>query len=1693
MASDDILSLRDRAARLVDYLRQVYDLRNEPVRDFRRYNDAAWDVAKLPVHEAVTVGTGTDQPWLRVRKTSPPPSPPAPPEALRPLLSSNDFTDPSRPPTLSDAATSTFALLEKLAMAAQLQAWVDGAWESWARRARPILGARALYQQLYELRLRLQREEALIELVWGHGILGWLVQGQTVLYPIAAHRLSLEFDLDSGDITLAPDGGDLEIDLLAGLDVKGFDALLDLRRGFHDNPLAPGEQGTRDLYTRVANALGLDGKVEDNAGVPVPGPAPCIATSSVIFVRRRSTLYPRFFEKLREEVTTGDLRPPLAAILAHEPSKLEADVSEWHSIGEDVLLPLESNSEQGDIIARLAKHRGVTVQGPPGTGKTHTIANLVSHLVAHGKRVLVTSFKEQPLSVLREKIPENIRNLSVSVLGDSSGSLAQLDQAVQAIYSQAVGVDRDVRRREVEHLQEALDASRRQLAKLRHDVWAAVRREKQRVAVGDHEYSPADLAKWLSAHAPALSFIPDGIELGVRRPLDESELVEFYGLAAEICLADRQATQYSLPDPQDLPAGAVLQSTANELGGLSESLKRFDADVVTWDAIERAGTSGVLDLQMELGRAAQRLRSLETPWLSRVRTEVRQGGHWAAEWREHCKAIRVLVDEIVPLRKALAGHSVVLPAAMPPSQLTEQLGALRRCLQEGHEPSWIFQRGLRAFQRACRVDGELPRTARQVDLCIAKATLQRQRHSLLLRWQQQVGVIGGGELDAKPGEPEIEADHRTDLTESAVEWELEGWPTLRRQLVEAGLRVPSLVNAAQLDVIERTLGGVQEHFRSRLLEEQIDQLRSRLTAGQEHPEASPLWAELAGSLAQGDWVAWAELRSEAERLMQLLPAVHRLEELRARLSVCAPQWAARILEFGGDREQCGEPERFGEAWAWRQGETWLGKHVRDGDTAALQRRLEEAQRTTLRLTGELVGARAWQHVAQNLSDSQRQALTAWAQFIAKVGKGKGKFAARWRAEAARAMRQAQGAVPVWILPAYRAVESFDPQMGCFDVVIVDESSQCDILTIGLLGLGRKVVVVGDDKQISPQVVGWDQAKAHELIAKYIPDLPHAQLFDVTASLYDIAKRAFPGVVMLREHFRCVADIIKFSSELSYNGKILPLREDLPDWRPLVDVFLPEGYRDLGNDVNDVEATWIVEKVRELCSDPRYRDRTFGIISLLGDGQAPRIQSLLVDALGEREMERRRVRCGSAYHFQGDERDVVFLSMVVSPGDGRVGAFTKPADQQRINVAASRARDQLWLVRSIEADQLHPEDLRGRLIRHCQSPARPAVVIEDLGKACESEFERDVLRHLLTRGYSVWPQFPVGRMRIDFVVRGERERLAVECDGDAWHGPDRWDDDRRRQEILERLGWKFHRVRGGAFYRDQEEALASLWDRLTSLRIEPGRWGWSDTPESAARDGARTSLGPSSGRVRVEAPIEVRPEGTEPDSTVDDAESGVADGGHDAAARDHTVATGYRPAPGVEEENPKGVGQEPPTDLDPSAAEVGLYEYRHWPPRRLKAVEVATPEEIAAGLEEIIGAEGPMLAIRAYQLYVAASGGKKVGKVIKRALNSVTTHAVRKGKFLQLQDDEPGQMAKTILLPGTAPVVTRRRGPRDLQEVPRTEVAEVVRRVRTLRPAAGPEEVKRITLQLYERKYLTTQARDFLEKCMLLAADPKAPS
>jgi very-short-patch-repair endonuclease len=222
--------------------------------------------------------------------------------------------------------------------------------------------------------------------------------------------------------------------------------------------------------------------------------------------------------------------------------------------------------------------------------------------------------------------------------------------------------------------------------------------------------------------------------------------------------------------------------------------------------------------------------------------------------------------------------------------------------------------------------------------------------------------------------------------------------------------------------------------------------------------------------------------------------------------------------------------------------------------------------------------------------------------------------------------------------------------------------------------------------------------------------------------------------------------------------------------------------------------------------------------LLGADQPKIIRELLVAEIGEETILAHQIRCGDAMTFQGREADIILITMV-SDGDS-VRALSGEMYEQRFNVAVSRARDRLYLFRSFKQQDLNQNDLRARLVAHFANPLKRDV--EKKGRdRCESPFEIEVYDKLNAAGYRILPQVRAGGYRIDLVVEGTAgRRLAVECDGDQYHGPDVWMDDLQRQRTLERAGWRFWRCWGSSWVRDPEGCFRSLIEALEEQGVDP---------------------------------------------------------------------------------------------------------------------------------------------------------------------------------------------------------------------------------------------------------------------------------
>ena len=713
--------------------------------------------------------------------------------------------------------------------------------------------------------------------------------------------------------------------------------------------------------------------------------------------------------------------------------------------------------------------------------------------------------------------------------------------------------------------------------------------------------------------------------------------------------------------------------------------------------------------------------------------------------------------------------------------------------------------------------------------------------------------LGGPQIESVASSPERAAQGYAAEIHTRLEWRETVWEPLTGELCAVGFRWDAWLAAhppvpgdhGELARVQRAgsqgLAEIIEAqaalLRQAELSAALQNQRACLAGFPQSDAASVLLA------AQDSWDVenYEEACRELSRLEGLRDAYDARLALLARVEEVAPAWSHAIVQRHKPHDGAQPPGDATAAWRWRQWHQELERRAAIS-MPELQERLDKTEDELRRVAAQIIEHETWAAQRERTGLQGQQALMGFVQTIRKIGKGTGKRVPELLRQARQLLASARRAVPVWIMPLSRVYESFDARETKFDVVIIDEASQSDVTALAALYLGREHIVVGDKEQVTPDAVGQRIDDVQRLIATDLHGIPCSHLYDGQTSIYDLAEQAFGGVVALREHFRCVPEIIQFSNHLSYKT-IVPLREPhSAPVKPAMVAHRVNGFRDERRKTNEVEAEEIASLVIACIGESDYarndfgQATSFGVISLLGDEQALVIENILRMRLSPDVFSKHRLLCGNAAQFQGDERDVVFLSMVDGPpDDGQLSlrdAGPKDLYKKRYNVAVSRARNQLWVVHSIDPDtHLKGGDLRRRLIEHARDPQALMRAMEEQGKRTDSVFEKLVLQRLISAGYRVHPQWPVGARRIDLVVEGTTKRLAVECDGERWHTPEQLQQDLERQSILERLGWIFVRIRGSVFFRDPDSAMASVFAKLDHLGIEPlGAASQTPSPE-----------------------------------------------------------------------------------------------------------------------------------------------------------------------------------------------------------------------------------------------------------------------
>ncbi|MBI2883456.1 MAG: hypothetical protein HYY11_06075 [Candidatus Methylomirabilis oxyfera] len=1343
-------------------------------------------------------------------------------------------------------------------------------WRPWAEEEKLRRRTIRLYSDLFTLKQQIEGSivEAQIELVWGVGLGIWNSDGTIVSYPLVGRLVEMSLNPVTAEVEIRPRDVDarLEIDWYASVDHPGVADLEKAAKEFFGKAtrtFSPFDRSTFEPLLRTA-ATNLDANgiywpsevsAEDRT-LPKADDKLKVTDTWVLFARpRTNSLFLQDLEKLKKQAEKAESYPPAVASVVTDPdtSNPVVELPPFRGVSasynlqgstsgkkaRDLYFPKAFNDEQFRIVQLLDISDGVVVQGPPGTGKTHTIANVICHYLAEGKRVLVTSMKDPALREVQEKLPDEIRPLAISLLTSEQEGMKQFEHAIHKIASEVQGLDRGSTARVINHLEESIDALHGKLAGIdrKIDDWA--KRNLAKVTLETEEIDPQDAAREVVGNAGQFEWIRDPLGIGPEFAPQFSDADVMRMREARRTLGkDIDYLDASVPQLVEFPDSKALLEVHQDLSQfekLQQGVGNGDVPALADSSQETLALAQQLLTHIE---ALQRLRGevvqAHRPWTVTIRERLRRGSNDTL--LPMLEGLGAELEQAVEWRKAFLERPVTTSAGI---ELDIELVEAVRNRADGKRPfglkALFGKSAQKKHMEEIRVLGNPPANAETWKHVAEYLALLKRLRELALRWNALVPEL---QLEAVPGDkPEGGLTAAQEYTlylkvKEVVKAEAElctaashvfpNWAHAR-EVADSAQQLAELEKALRHHLTKSRLANVwaaKERFQ-KVLEGRagriIDELRRFLSTTLGNPE-------IEDARMQAEWSA---LMAELARVLGLGTHLAAVREVCDKVEVSgAPQYATLLRQPLESAVDGLLPVNWRKAWRLRRLATHLESIDAQDELKRLAKNRHEVESDLSRAYRDIVVKRTWLKLAENASPSIRAALQAYLNAIQKIGKGTGKRAVRYRQDARTAASQANPAVPCWIMPHYRVSESLPANLGCFDLVIIDEASQSDLTALPSLLRANKILIVGDDKQVSPEGVGLEEEKVRSLMSRFLGNQveTYRPQMSPACSIYDLFKVVFAkSAVMLKEHFRCVGPIIEYSKREFYNHELRPLRMPKASERldpPLIDVVVEDGYR--RGDVNLPEARFIVDEIKAIVADPSMARRSIGVVSLLADRQALAVWQRLTDEIGLELMQRHRIECGDARTFQGKERDIMFLSMVAAPND--VGApLSRDTFAQRFNVAASRAMNRMYLVRSVGLEHLSEADrLRRRLIGHFAAPfTQDEVRVEDLRKLCESPFERELYDELTQRGYWVTPQVRVGQYRIDMVVEGHNDaRLAVECDGDKYHGADKWADDMQRQRVLERAKWVFWRCFASAFIRRRKDVLDDLLKTLAEHGIEP---------------------------------------------------------------------------------------------------------------------------------------------------------------------------------------------------------------------------------------------------------------------------------
>jgi len=407
------------------------------------------------------------------------------------------------------------------------------------------------------------------------------------------------------------------------------------------------------------------------------------------------------------------------------------------------------------------------------------------------------------------------------------------------------------------------------------------------------------------------------------------------------------------------------------------------------------------------------------------------------------------------------------------------------------------------------------------------------------------------------------------------------------------------------------------------------------------------------------------------------------------------------------------------------------------------------------------------------------------------------------------------ALPIWLCSLSSLHRALPLKKQLFDLVIIDEATQCDVAScIPALYRAKRAVIVGDPKQL--RHISFLSVKKQLAIQKKNNISESAMdLSYRDKSMVDFSDQAISSqdsIVMLDEHYRSLPEIIDFSNRRFYgnNLRIMTEKPILHSGSPVEIIKIKSGVRKRG--VNQVEANAVIARLEKLIAEqekiPNKYKLSIGVLSFFRD-QSEKLQKMIFDKFDLDTITKHKLRAGTPYAFQGEERDIMLISSGVDK-DSVGGTYLYLNRPDVFNVALTRARDLQLVFLSVDVDTLPKNNLL-RLFVESVENKKTNIHTHILARDKNIEELSEALRQ---EGMKVIRNYPIAGVPMDLVAMYESHTIAIDVIGFPGEHEDVLHLD--RYKIFERAGLKIFPLSYTSWVYEKDKVIEKIKNTFSSL-------------------------------------------------------------------------------------------------------------------------------------------------------------------------------------------------------------------------------------------------------------------------------------